>query len=113
MAVPEHEFAEALGARVRKRREGAGVTQLRLAELVGLPRTSLVLVERGRQNLSAYTLVRISEVLHADPRELLLGEPLDAAAREEPQMPPKTPDVVREFVTNVRQAAGATRAGGR
>ncbi len=64
-------FDRALGKRIRQAREAAGVKQDQLAQAVGLSRTSITNIERGRQGVQAYLLARIADVLGKPPSELL------------------------------------------
>lgn len=74
------DFDRALGARIRKARERVGVKQEQLAQAVGLSRTSITNIERGRQGVQAYLLARVAEVLGRPAAELL---PLPAAEPSE------------------------------
>jgi len=68
--IEKTEFNRILGQRIRNAREGASVRQDQLARSVGLSRTSITNIERGRQGIQVYLLVRIVEVLGctvADP----------------------------------------------
>ena len=65
------DFDRALGARIREARERVGVKQDQLAQAVGLSRTSITNIERGRQGLQAYLLARIAEVLGRPVADLL------------------------------------------
>jgi len=103
VAVAEQEFEAALGERLRKYREALGLSQARVAAVVGLPRTSLILVERGRQRVSAYTLLRLSEVLEVDPTTLLVGDAITTEVAT--GLPDTAPRTVREFVSSVRLEA--------
>jgi transcriptional regulator with XRE-family HTH domain len=77
------DFDRALGRRIREAREGVGVQQDQLARAVGLSRTSITNIERGRQGVQAFLLARIAEVLGRPAAELLPGR--DA----QPQLPAK------------------------
>ena len=52
-----------LGNRIRIQRKQLRITQARLAECVGLARTSIVNIENGRQMLTLRTMYRISVAL--------------------------------------------------
>lgn len=65
------DFDRALGERIRAARERAGVKQDQLAQAVGLSRTSITNIERGRQGVQAYLLVRVADVLRGTPADLL------------------------------------------
>lgn len=64
------EFYEALGARIRLRRDKR-LTQQELAHLVGLSRTSITNVERGRQRLMADQLLAVARALETTVDDLL------------------------------------------
>lgn len=70
--------AEALGRRVRAARESAGMSQDRLARLVGLHQGSLARTEAGDRPLRALEAVVIARVTDTDLDELLRGD--DAGA---------------------------------
>lgn len=63
-------FNVALGERIRTRRESK-MTQAELAERIGLSRTSVTNIERGRQRLLVDQLVEIAKTLSVSPAELL------------------------------------------
>jgi transcriptional regulator with XRE-family HTH domain len=86
------DFDRALGERIRAARERAGVKQDQLAQAVGLSRTSITNIERGRQGVQAHLLVRIAAVLGGPPADLL--------PRLAPE--PSMPDKVRELEPNKR-----------
>lgn len=67
-------FDRILGQRIRGARERAGVRQDQLARAVGLSRTSITNIERGRQGVQAYLLARIAEVLGRPTADLLPGQ---------------------------------------
>ena len=51
MATNKANFDRALGGRIRAARDRAGVKQEQLAQAVGLSRTSITNIERGRQGV--------------------------------------------------------------
>ena len=53
----------ALGAQIRALREGKGLSQERLADLAGLHRNFIGLIERGQRNPTYLTLLAISSKL--------------------------------------------------
>ena len=95
MGSAKSEFNLALGARIRAARDRAGVKQEQLAQAVGLSRTSITNIERGRQGVQAYVLVRIAEILGQPAAELLPG--LDPG--------PPVPDKVKELEPSKREWA--------
>ena len=67
-------FLQALGLRLRTRREGRGLTQAQLAERCGLHRTFVGSVERGERNVSVLNLRAIARALRVPLEELLADE---------------------------------------
>ena len=61
----------ALGDEIHQKRLTAEVTQQDLAEMVGVNRTYLSDVERGRRNVTLATLSSIAAALNCTPGELL------------------------------------------
>lgn len=64
-------FHEALGARIQLARKRAGVTQLQLAEKIGLTRASVANMEAGRQSVPVESLPLIADTVRADLTTLL------------------------------------------
>ena len=60
-----------VGARVRRARLHAGLSQGELASNAGLTRTSIVNVESGRQRVPLHRLFEIARVLQIAPQDLL------------------------------------------
>ena len=60
-----------VGAQIRRIREQRGITQEALGALIGLTRTSVLNIEKGRQKFLAHTLMDISVALHVRPDEIL------------------------------------------
>ena len=65
------EFYARLGALIRDKRRANSITQERLAERLGLSRTTVVNIEKGRQRIAVHQLVDLSDVLGCEPVELL------------------------------------------
>jgi transcriptional regulator with XRE-family HTH domain len=64
-------FYRRLGARIRDRRRAKQITQEAMAAHMGLTRTSIVNIEKGRQHLAVHQLVRISDLLGCTPADLI------------------------------------------
>jgi transcriptional regulator with XRE-family HTH domain len=62
-----------LGRRARAARGRLGISQMALAERVGLHFSFVSEVERGERNLSLSSLLRLAEGLEVDPCELVTG----------------------------------------
>ncbi|MBZ4038076.1 helix-turn-helix domain-containing protein [Novilysobacter selenitireducens] len=69
----------AVGAAIRRHREGRGISQEGFADSIGMHRAYYGSVERGRRNLTLMTLVRLCEGLDVRPSSLL--SEAEAAAR--------------------------------
>lgn len=68
--VNEAKYYRDLGQRISVARRKRGLTQEGLASLVGLTRTSMVNIEKGRQKVLAHTLMRLSQSLQMKAEEL-------------------------------------------
>lgn len=64
-------FYEAFGANISRLRQMANLTQQQLAEKVGLTRTSITNIEKGRQPVQAHVLVALARALRTTVTELL------------------------------------------
>ncbi len=62
-----------LGQRVRERRGELRLSQMALADKIGLHFTFVSSVERGERNLSLQSLVRLADGLRVDPGSLVEG----------------------------------------
>jgi len=62
-----------LGERIRKLRKRRGWTQVEMAEKVGIDRSFLAEVERGRRNISILNLELIAKGLRLSLARLLSG----------------------------------------
>jgi len=69
--TPKDQLYQAVGRLVRAGRRRAKLTQDDLAQRVGLTRTSLTNIERGKQKIQVHTLYAIAEVLGFPPAALL------------------------------------------
>jgi transcriptional regulator with XRE-family HTH domain len=82
--IDRNQFYIELGARLRAKRETAGLKQSDIAEAVGISRTSLTNIECGRQRLLVDQLSMICTRLGTSPEEIIPGEiaaPKSAQAR--------------------------------
>jgi transcriptional regulator with XRE-family HTH domain len=62
---------EEFGLRFRKRRNAVGLTQSQVAERVGLTRTSITNIERGRQHIVLHQLFLLASAVGSKPEDLL------------------------------------------
>lgn len=60
-----------IGSRIRSLRKSEGTSQEELADKVGVSRTSIVNIEKGRQRLSIHLLWLIADTLNTDPGTLI------------------------------------------
>lgn len=65
------QFYITVGGRIRRERKAVGMSQGRLAVLIGITRPSLTLMESGRQRIQLHTLVDIAEALDVPVTYLL------------------------------------------
>jgi transcriptional regulator with XRE-family HTH domain len=65
-------YAKALGQAIRELRKEAGFSQEGFADAVGLHRTYMGSIERGKQNLTIRNIVRVAQTLKMKPSELLV-----------------------------------------
>lgn len=65
-----HEFYVEFGRRLRERRTSSGLSQAGLAQRVGLSRTSITNIEKGRQQVSLHLFLLLSAALGAEPFEM-------------------------------------------
>jgi transcriptional regulator with XRE-family HTH domain len=64
-------FYREFGDRLRLARQAKGLSQAEVAPGVGLSRTSIANIERGRQRLSLHLLMEFARVLEVEPADLL------------------------------------------
>jgi transcriptional regulator with XRE-family HTH domain len=85
VAMPQGPFYRALGERVRRARQSAKFSQGRLADSVGLSRSSVANIETGRQPIYIHALVRIARQLETPVSKLIppSGKELDSFETEE------------------------------
>lgn len=67
----ERKIMAGFGMRVRQLREAAGLSQEKLAEETDVHRTYISGVERGRQNISLLTMMKLAKVLCVEIEELV------------------------------------------
>lgn len=96
-----------MGDRIRERRSGVGRTQQELADQLGLTRTSVVNIEKGRQHLAVHQLVLVADYLGCAPGDLIPslapGDALSEALRE------KAPDERSlSFLAAITEDAGGS-----
>ena len=63
-----------LGSRLRRIRESRSYTQEEIAELLGIPRSSVVQIESGNRSVDSLELMNLSEELGLEPKDLFAEE---------------------------------------
>lgn len=64
-------FYREFGRRLREERNRRGLSQEAVARSVGLTRTSVTNIEKGRQHVALHTAFVLAETLESDPHALL------------------------------------------
>jgi transcriptional regulator with XRE-family HTH domain len=85
---------QAVGERIRAERKKQKITQDELASQVGLTRTSITNVEKGKQKLLLHTLVQIADFLGTSPARLLPNR----EAKLNVEFPDETTRQVRNWI---------------
>src|ERR1700722_151166 len=94
------DFYEHFGQRVRSARLDLGLNQEALGHRVGLERSSISNVEKGRQRVQLHMLLEFAAALDVPPAQLLP----DAATVSDPlrSVPTDTRPFVRDILTRAR-----------
>jgi len=87
-----------LGRLIREARDQRGLTQAELAASVGLTRTSVSNIEKGRQKMLLHTLYDFAGALGIEPKALLPQMP---RAQRLPELPAEYSEGARSFVRAV------------
>lgn len=66
-----NDLYEAFGRNLRKLRSEVGLTQDDLAAKVGLGRTSITNIEKGRQHVSLHQVFQLADAIGVSPQQLL------------------------------------------
>ena len=72
MPAPKNQALHRLGEALRQERKGKGFSQEKLALEAEIDRAHMGNIERGEENVSLLTLMKISAVLGVKPSALLL-----------------------------------------
>jgi transcriptional regulator with XRE-family HTH domain len=82
MQMPENisNIALLIGKKIRSERIRQGLSQEKLAEIAGLHRTYIGMVERGEKNITLLNYVRISTAINLSLHELTSGLPAPSAS---------------------------------
>lgn len=99
MSEPRSAIYAAVGERVKSMRTNRRMTQTALATAIGLNRTSIVNIERGKQRILLHTLYDIAAALELPPADLLAPSIEDSVVTDL-DLEIHDPDV-RKFVKSV------------
>ena len=88
-----------IGAEIRRRREGRGLSQAQLADRIGVGRTTVTMIESGAQALLVHQLLDVASALRTD-----LSALLKEVAQEERAPPPTArPVEISNLLTELDQ----------
>jgi transcriptional regulator with XRE-family HTH domain len=89
-----------IGQRIRSARKKLHLTQVDLGDMVGLSRTSITNIERGRQNILVHTLYEIGRRLQVPIESLMPSDYLQLKQDDEleARMPEGLPKQVRSLI---------------
>ena len=72
-SLTEQAILLALGQRIRESRHQRSISQEQLADIAGVHRTYVGMVERGEKNVTVLTLARIASALELNIEDLIGG----------------------------------------
>jgi transcriptional regulator with XRE-family HTH domain len=101
-------FYRALGERVRRARESARLSQGRLADFVGLSRSSIANIEAGRQPIYVDALVRVARQLETPVSKLIPSADKEVDAIDNEYLG-RLPDDERRFVNLILRRSTPAR----
>lgn len=110
VAIPQGPFYEQFGAKLAEARQRADITQEALSKAVGLSRTSIVNIEKGRQPVLLHVVAKMAATLGVAPAVLIP----DASVIRFTELPPdlgkvserNRPWVERIFSSPVQKESG-------
>lgn len=100
MALPQGVFYETLGKRIRQARDERNISQGEMARAVGLSRTSITNIEKGRQPIQVHILIKIAETLNVNLSVLLATERPRWGKDKKADLKKRRP-VVREWMADI------------
>jgi transcriptional regulator with XRE-family HTH domain len=69
--MSKDQFAKIVGEVLREVREERGISQEEFADKVGMHRTYIGMIERGKRNITVFTLIKISESFDINPEVII------------------------------------------
>jgi transcriptional regulator with XRE-family HTH domain len=106
LGFSEDDLYIAIGKRIRAARERVGLTQEALGDLVGLGRTSITNIERGRQRMTVHALFGLAEAVGEAPAALLPNPQSEAIPALDSVI--GLSDEERQWIRTVVSPAGAS-----
>lgn len=94
-ATQDEKVNKALAANIRRRRREAGMSQVKMAEEIGMSVAQVAKYESGKNRVTAARLLRIAETLRVPLSSFFEGEDMDAALT-----PPESSRLRLELVRN-------------
>jgi len=91
-----------VGKSIRQAREAKGLSQAQLAAFVGLSRTSITNIEKGRQKFLLHTLAEIAATLGVEPHTLFPRRK-DMALPLDEKLPKDLAQQERKWITNIME----------
>lgn len=98
-----------VGQRVRSLRTTAGLTQSALAQRVGLTRTSITNIERGRQQFSLHILYDLADALAVPPTALLSPPPAEQEIAIDERLPADLSSDERRWIRRLVERGDTAR----
>ena len=98
---------KALGGRIRQLRRAAGMTQGKLAGLVGISGTFLGHIERGTRIMSLETLVALCAALQVTPNDVIGYMPTDPFMQLPDRLQKTLLALVQEMLDSLKKAANS------
>ena len=89
-----------IGRRIQQARRTAGITQAELADAIGLSRTSMSNIERGRHKILLHKLEDVSRVVGISLHGLIPDRRFEKA-RLENQLPTNVSSDLRGFISGI------------
>lgn len=93
-----------MGQRVRAHREAAGLTQETLARRIGLARTSITNIERGKQRILVHVLYDLADTFDVRPDALLPPILHESDAKIDERLPADLSADERQWVLGIVEA---------
>ena len=97
-------FYRDFGDRLRAARDAKGASQAAIAAGVGLSRTSVANIERGRQRMSLHLLMEFARALEVEPCDLLPPVPPEPDLKPDRRLRAFSPASQEAFLRVMRRA---------